>query len=246
MILSRALRAGGVLGASIALAACGAQNAPTPPTALPASAPQRVAPANDDVAYQGDVEHTGDIDAALRPPLREVWSVNLGGSRGSVGYPIVARGVVVVASDGDLWDSTRGPARRSGVKARQATTAGSGRPTTMAQSSPILSTIAVAASRVCSRLTSEPENSCGLPCHPTNVSFRCHRRPHPASFTLLPPPTAETCMRTGAENGALQWMASVENGDDSSPVVTSTGDGRLIRVSSDLRLQAEQQGQIWH
>jgi outer membrane protein assembly factor BamB len=54
------------------------------------------------VAYQINTEHTGYARGPLRLPLKQLWSIKLGGSRGDVQYPIVANGIVVVIADQQL------------------------------------------------------------------------------------------------------------------------------------------------
>jgi outer membrane protein assembly factor BamB len=249
MTLSRSLRTGALLGASIALAACGAQNSPAPPTANPllqASAPEGAAPVSDDAAYQGNVEHTGDIDAPLRPPLRVAWSVNLGGSRGSVGYPVVARGIVVVASGGNLL----------GLDAKTGKTLWSqGSPSNEGWVGPAYDDGAVFADAFIDCGSGEQ----GLFAFDERTGKQLWSATPPDQCEFSSPPTAASgVVYTAAaadggdvyayreSNGVLEWMASVENGDDSSPVVTSAGIYVSYACPQTYDFKPSSGKQIWH
>src|SRR5580698_2442772 len=62
------------------------------------------------VAYQMNATHTGYARGPLRAPLKQLWSVAIGGYYGNPSYPVIANGVVVVTANGKLLalDETTG------------------------------------------------------------------------------------------------------------------------------------------
>lgn len=235
-----------IFGASFVLAACGTLNGAslTPPPSQ-AAMPQHGAPASD-VAFQENVLHTGYIDATLRLPLRKVWSVNLGGSRGGVGYPIVANGIVVVVAAGDLvgldartgktlWTQGSpsgngwiGPAYDDGaVFVNAYIDCGSGEQALFAFDE-----------RTGKQLwATAPPDQCEFSSPPTAASGNVYTAGNSVGGNVY--------AYNGAE-GTLEWTATVNGGDDSSPAVTPTGIYVSYACPQTYAFRPSSGKKIWH
>ncbi|MBV9332723.1 MAG: PQQ-binding-like beta-propeller repeat protein [Candidatus Eremiobacteraeota bacterium] len=247
MISSRAFRAAAALGVIAALIGCGANTPPAAPSAaallkeLPASG---ASPAEESVAYQVNPQHTGAVKRGLRPPLKVVWSVNPNGNK-AVGYPIVANGIVVVAAGSELIgiDATTGHKLWT-----QGAPGGYAWVGAAYDNGSIFAIPTAASGSTVDMYAFDQETGSPL-----------WSAPAPGQSSFSSPPTASqgTVYTGGAgvggtvyafneSTGALNWTASVENGDDSSPVVTSKGVYVSYVCPQTYDFTPSSGKQIWH
>lgn len=173
------------------------------------------------VAYQGDALHDGAQADALAPPLTKVWSDTFSGP---VSYPVIAGGMayVTVAPNPSSYGTT--------LEALNLTT-GAVQWSLPLGGTYFWSALAYDAGQVFAlnyngQLTALDAT--------TGAQTWSVQLPGQTSFTS-PPTAANGYVYTGGAGsggtvyavseatGTLAWTASVMNGDDSSPVVTSSG-----------------------
>jgi outer membrane protein assembly factor BamB len=214
-----------VLGATLLLVACKAQGTPPVPLNQPSSTWQSVREnANgESVAYQINVQHTGYADAQLRRPLKQLWSIDLGtGYRGTVGYSVIANGIVVTTVSDKLvaLDEKTGKKLWTQVSPSQ----GSG---TNGWIGPAYDNGMIFVDPASPKSSNAP----GMFAFDERTGKKLWSTFAGAPFTS--PPTAASGIVYTSSNGkvyafdettgSLKWTASVENGDDSSPAVTQNG-----------------------
>jgi outer membrane protein assembly factor BamB len=180
------------------------------------------------VTYQVNAQHTGYVDATLGLPLTEAWSVKLGRKNSAVGYPVVANGTVVVAVGGAgklvALDATTGT--QIWVKGKPGHGHGEGWVGAAYDNGTIFA----------NPLYTSGRHNIGMFAFDAQSGKQLWAVPIPGEWALSSPPTATAgTVYTGAagdggyvyayaeSSGALQWRESIENGDDSSPAVTSQG-----------------------
>jgi outer membrane protein assembly factor BamB len=208
-----------LFGITVLATACGGQNATPVARLAPMSLDVRDANAQQSVAYQINVEHTGSADGPLHLPLKKLWQIDFG-SESFVGYPIIANGIVVATAGRDLvaldektgkkiWSQTAprgngwvGPAYDNGmVFVDPKDTKGSKNP--------------------------------GIYAFDEKTGKKLWSSLVPKQWGFSGPPTAAygsvyvgasgdagTFYAYDETTGKLQWSVAVADGDDSSPVVT--------------------------
>ena len=229
------------------LTACGAQGTPSIANGRPVPSPGSHAPriSEQSVAYQINVEHTGFVQRPLHRPLTQLWSVDLGGSRGSVGYPVVANGIVVVASNDQLVALDE----KTGIVLWK-------------QGSPSGYWVGPAYDN--GMIFSNPSegsgsSNVGMYAFDERTGKQLWSAPAPGQVFFSSPPTAVsgvvytaaagvggTVYAYDESTGALKWTASVMNGDDSSPVVTSSGVYVSYACPQTYDFKPSNGKQIWH
>jgi outer membrane protein assembly factor BamB len=199
------------------------------------------APENQSVAYQISATHTGNVQAELRRPLGIQWSVDL---RWGVGYPVAANGIVVVVAGGRLM----------ALKAKTGERL-------WAQQSPSETWVGPAYDN--GLIFVDPRetfnNDEGIVAFDERSGTLVWSAQTPQEWDFTSPPTAyDGTVYTAAagdggfvyaydeQTGALKWRQSVENGEDSSPAVTS--DGVYVSYSCPQTYDFDPQtgAQIWH
>lgn len=252
MLRSRAFcLAGAAFAAAGVLTACNGANPPAPgvsagltfdATARPPVSP----PSEGSVAYQVNAAHTGSVSRGLRLPLKELWSVNLGGSYGGVGYPVVANDIVVVTSGSKLF----------ALNAKNGKTLWTqGSPSGYAWIGPAYDNGMIFASP-----SQESRSSyVGMYAFDERTGKEIWSESAPGQAFFSSPPTASggtvytaaaavggTVYAYDETSGALKWTASVENGEDSSPVVTPTGIYVSYACPQTYDFKPSSGKQIWH
>ena len=172
-------------------------------------------------AYQGDASHDGAQADILTPPLTKAWSAALGGP---ISYPVIAQGMAYVTVDSnpsvygttlDALDLATGAVRWSAALGGTYFWSG----------------LAYDGARVFS------VNYDGqLRAFDATSGSALWTTQLPGQYAFSSPPTAAggyvytggagsggTVYAVDESTGALAWTAPVMNGDDSSPVVTSSG-----------------------
>jgi len=238
---------GSAIGALTFFAACGANNPPAPAAStLLREPPARIgASSEESVAYQVNTEHTGAVKHGLRLPLKILWSVNPDGSK-PVGYPVVNNGIVVVAADSDLI----------GLNASNGTRIWrQGSPSGYAWVGPAYDNGMIFAS------PSEQSysNYKGMYAFDQSTGAAIWSAPAPGQSFFSSAPTAAhgtvytaaagvggTVYAYGENAGTLKWTAQVENGQDSSPVVTSKGVYVSYVCPQTYDFKPSNGKQIWH
>ncbi len=236
------------IATTLCVAACsGVQTASSGASGLiPAktgAAPAKHSKSAGSVTYQANTEHSGYVDAKLRPPLKQLWAVNLGGS---VGYPVIADGVVVVAADGDLvaLDPQSGKTIWT-----QPAPSGGGWVGPAYDNGTIFSTV----------LYTNGSSGTGMYAFDATSGEQIWSAETPGQYAFSSPPAAAsgavytagagtggTVYAYAESNGDLQWTGSVENGDDSSPVVTKSGVFVSYACPQTYDFNPKSGSQIWH
>lgn len=245
-----AFRFGIVAVAAALLAACGGGS--TPPVsdgqAFSRLRSHSSSSTDESVAYQVNAEHSGFVRSVLHRPLKQLWSVNLGGkSGGGVGYPVVANGIVVVVADNNLvaLDEKTG---------KQLWTQGS--PSGDGWVGPAYDNGAIFVDPF-EQLSS---SSAGMYAFEEKTGKQLWSAPAPGQVFFSSPPTAASgVVYTGAagvggtiyaydeSTGVLKWMVPVNYGGmDSSPVVTATGIYVSGACPQTYDLKPDNGKQIWH
>lgn len=245
MRLSLSLRLGAAgVTASLIWTGCGGQNAPPVASGVSDLAPVHAARSagESSVTYQVDTNHDGHVRAMLHKPLTVLWSVNLGGA---VGYPVVANGIVVVAAGSSLiaLDATNGQ-------------------TLWTQVSPSDSWVGPAYDR--GMIFSDPfytfsSDYMGMFAFDEASGKQVWSSQTLGQYAFSSPPTAASGMVYTAaagvggtvyafkdSDGILKWSAPVENGDDSSPVVTKGGVYVSYACPQTYDFNPLGGAQIWH
>lgn len=248
MTSSRAFRAAAAFGVLTFLVACGANNPPAvsgastalrePTTRVPSSS-------EESVAYQINPEHTGAVKRGLRLPVKVLWSTDPDGAQ-PVGYPVVANGIVVVAAGSDLVaiNATNGTRLW-----RQ------GSPSGDAWIGPAYDNGMIFASPS----EQSSSNYSGIYAFDQKTGSPIWSAPAPGQVFFSSAPTAEngavytagagaggTLYAYDESAGTLKWAASVENGQDSSPVVTSKGVYVSYVCPQTYDFKPSNGKQIWH
>jgi outer membrane protein assembly factor BamB len=195
------------------------------------------------VAYQANTIHSGFVTAAFKPPLKVKWSVNLGAG---VGYPVYANGTIVVAANGALVgiDATTGaptwtePAPTGGGWVGPAFDRGN-----------VFSNV----------LFTSGSSGIGMFAFNAQTGAQVWSAELPGQYVFSSPPTAAggTVYTGGAGSGGtlyayaessghLNWHASVENGDSSSPVVTKSGVFVSYACPQTYQFNPHSGAQVWH
>ena len=200
------------------------------------------------VTYQANVQHTGYVDGSLRPPLTEAWALNFGGLRGSVGYPVVANGIVVVAAENDLVALSAKTGRVFWTK-----------PPPPGASNSWVGAAYDNGAIFASPFYSHGKKNYGMFAFDERTGKKLWAADIVAQYNVTSPPAAASGMvYTGAagfggtlyafteKNGTLKWTASVNGGDDSSPVVTPRGIYVSYACPQAYDFNPPNGKQVWH
>jgi outer membrane protein assembly factor BamB len=202
------------------------------------------------VAYQIDAEHTGFARGPLKLPLKKLWRIDLGGSRGNVGYPIIANGIVVVTAAQKLiaLDEKTGKKLWTQVSPTKGTEV-NGWLGPAYDDGMIFVSPALAAG----------PKGLGMYAFDERTGAKLWSAPSPGAYGFSSPPTAVsgvvyaggsggpgTVYAYDESSGALKWTAPVENGDDSSPVVTRNGVFVSYACPQTYDFRPSDGKQIWH
>ena len=195
------------------------------------------------VTYQINTSHTGSITAALKAPLSVKWAMNLGGS---VGYPVVAGGVVVVAANGSLVALKASTGK---MLWSQPAPSGGGWVGPAYDNGMIFSNV----------VFTNGSSAEGIFAFNLKTGHQVWSSVIPGQYAFSSPPTARkgvvytggagsggTVYAYDESNGHLKWMASVENGDDSSPVVTARGVYVSYACPQTYAFNPANGAQLWH
>jgi outer membrane protein assembly factor BamB len=238
--LALALAALGLIAAA-APSAAGVVRLSTPPQIAAGDPAQVEAGTTSSVAYQANAIHSGFISAGLKPPLTVKWSIDLGAG---VGYPVVANGTIVVAANGALIgiDSATGAQTWS-----QTAPTGGGWVGPAYDGGNVFSNVLFTS------------GSSGIGMFNAQTGAQLWSAELPGQYVFSSPPTAlnGTVYTGGAGSGGtvyayaessghLNWHASVENGDDSSPVVTKSGVFVSYACPQTYQFDPRSGAQLWH
>jgi len=201
------------------------------------------AASRESVTFQYDTSHTGDAHGNLRLPLTQRWSVNL---VGPIGYPVVAQHTVVVAANGELIALD---AKTGNVKWSQPAPTGGSWVGPAYDNGMIFSNV---------RFTNGSQGV-GMYAFDIKSGKQVWSAVLPGQYAFSSPPTAlggmvytggagsgGTVYAFNESNGTLVWHSSVENGDDSSPVVTSSGLYVSYACPQAYDFNPATGSQIWH
>jgi outer membrane protein assembly factor BamB len=244
-MISKQLQAAVALGVAMLLTACEGPGA-SPVTTLHSAPSSRSVAENasqQSVTYQVDTEHTGFAHGQLRRPLQQLWSVSLGGT---VSYPVIANGIVVVAANDQLIALNE---KTGKVLWTQGSPSGDGWVGPAYDNGKIFADPSYASS----------SDSLGMYAFDERTGKQTWASAAPGQYAFSSPPTAASgTVYTGAaggggtvyaydeSSGALKWTASVENGDNSSPVVTSNGIFVSYACPQTYDFQPNSGQPIWH
>ncbi len=203
------------------------------------------ADADDAVTYQINPAHTGSVTTAnLTPPLAKQWSIDLGGS---ISYPLIAGGKVFVTT------ATSGGSYGTNLYALDAATGRIAWGPVSLPGTYYFSAAAYDAGKLFvvnyDGLMRSFDAATGTPGWSVQL---------PGQYSFSSAPTAVggvvyvggagsggTLYAVSETNGAINWTASVENGDDSSPVVTD--DGVYVSYAGPQTYKFDLSGGlIWH
>jgi outer membrane protein assembly factor BamB len=231
------------IAAAAAPGSAGAVRPTTSPLVAADDAAQVEATTASSVAYQANAIHSGFIAAAFKPPLKVKWSIDLGAG---VGYPVVANGTIVVAANGALVgiDAATGaqtwaqPAPTGGGWVGPAFDRGN-----------VFSNV----------LFTSGSSGIGMFAFNAQTGAQVWSAELPGQYVFSSPPTAlaGTVYTGGAGSGGtlyayaessghLNWRASVENGDSSSPVVTKGGVFVSYACPQTYQFNPRSGAQVWH
>ena len=193
--------------------------------------------------YQSNTSHTGSIAASLKAPLAVKWAVNLGGS---VGYPVVANGIVVVAANGALVALS---AKSGKMLWTQPAPTGGGWVGPAYDNGAVFSNV----------LYTNGSEGIGMYAFDQKTGHQMWDVVIPGQYAFSSPPTARkgvvytggagtggTVYAYAESNGHLNWTASVENGDNSSPVVTANGLYVSYACPQTYEFNPQNGASIWH
>lgn len=199
------------------------------------------------VTYQANVQHTGYVDGTLRPPLTQKWAVNFGGLRGSVGYPVVANGIVVVPAENDLVALSAKTGRVLWTKPPPSSVNGW---VGAAYDNGVI---------FASPFTTHGKRNYGMFAFDEKTGKKLWAADVVGQFSLSSPPAAASgVVYTSAtgfggtlyafkeSKGALKWTAEVQGGNDSSPVVTQRGIYVSYSCPQTYDFNPKDGKQLWH
>jgi outer membrane protein assembly factor BamB len=246
-IIPRQLKAALVLAAVSFLTACQSQSASSI-TALNSTLLSQTKVDNasgQSVAYQIDVAHTGFARGPLRLPLKQLWSVDLGGKRGGVGYPVIVNGIVVVIANERLIALDE----KTGEKLWVHRSPGGNGWVGQAYDNGII---------FANSYLSRWQKHIGIYAFDERTGEKLWSAPTPGQSVSSSPPTAASGVVYAAaggvggtvyafdeSTGALTWTAPVNGADDSSPAVTSTGIFVSYACPQTYDLRPSDGQQIW-
>jgi len=234
--------AAGIACASFAAPAGAGERTQAQRVQVPAYASSEAAP-KASVAYQVGPTHSGAVAGNLKLPLKQAWAANLGGS---IGYPVVAGGAVVVAANGAL--EALNAATGATLWSQPAPT-GAGWVGPAYDGGTIFSNV----------LYTSGSSGVGMFAFDATTGAQVWSAEIPGQYAFSSPPTATngTVYTGGAGSGGtlyayaessghLNWRASVENGDSSSPVVAQGSVFVSYACPQTYSFDAQSGAQNWH
>jgi outer membrane protein assembly factor BamB len=213
---------------------------------IPCNLWARAAKKDISLTFQITPTHTGVTNTTgLKPPLKVKWSVDLGGS---ASYPLMVGGKVFVIGGTN-------PSRLFALNAKNGKTLWS-------HPAPSGWGAWIGAAYENGKVFAVPSSANGagaMAAYDASSGHRLWTTTLATQYSFSSPPTAlhgivytggagsgGTVYAVREKDGTVLWTASVENGDDSSPAVTSTGVYVSYACPQTYRFDPKTGTQIWH